>query len=327
MQIVSPTKVFDNLLANNNNNYVLPQPIIEQIAVLFDCIGFSNNTQNTYVNQYNAAPTHKPAPTEYDGRANFLKQQARKQQPPAWKTKPAFAVTKFALLDENENNIDELRIELNKITEKTLDTRISKIIELLNTIIETSSNNSDDNAIPPYINDAFTMFFETAITNKNPVLYANFFKIIYENFKDFMSTFMQQTYNAYVASFNNIVDVPESDYNDFCDFTAANARRKNISALFAKIAVSNFIEGWNKDFMETLLTNLFTQVIEKVEIKQKQKEVEEITENIVMLITSLGTFIDKTVYTHFVENINSMKPAEKPGLTSRTKFKYMDLRA
>ncbi len=327
MQIVSPTKIFDNLLANNNNNYVLPENVIDQIAVLFECIGFSNNTQNTYVNQYNSAPTHKAAPSEHDGRANYLKQQARKQQQaPTWKTKPAFSVTKFALLDENENNIDELRIELNKITDKTLETRITKIINLLNTIIETSSNHSDDAALPQYINDAFTMFFETAATNKNPVLYAKFFKLIYENFKDYTSTFMQQAYNSYITSFNNIVDVPESNYNEFCDFTAANTRRKNISALFAQIALSNFIEGWDKNFMEKLLTTLFNQVIEKVEIKQKQKEVEEITENIVILITSLGTFIEKTVYAHFVENINGMKPAEKPGLSSRTKFKYMDLR-
>jgi flagellin-specific chaperone FliS len=326
MQIVSPTKTFDNLIANNNNNYALPEDVIDRITVLFDNIGFSTNTQNTYVNQYNAAP--KAAPLEHDGRANYMKQQARKQNKTSWKTKPAFTVTKFALLDESENIIDELRIELNKINDKTIETRMSTIIQLLNNLLETASDNSDsdDNVLPPRLNDAFNMFFETAVTNKNPSLYAKFFQELHKQFADYVLTFVTSTYNAYIASFDNIVDVSETNYNEYCDFTAANIRRKNISALFAQIAVAGFLPGWDKEYMENLVSTLFTQVTSKVERKQKQKEVEEITDNIVTLFASLGTFIDKSRWTQVIESINQMKPSEKPGLTSRTKFKYMDLR-
>lgn len=334
MQIVSPTKVFDNLIANNNNNYVLPDDVIDRISILFDSIGFTSNTPNTYVNQFNSAPTNKPnAPTEYDGRNNYLKQQARKQQQQqqqtpskSWKAKPTFAVTKFALLDESETIIDNLRAELNKLNSKTFDTRTSNIINLLNELIETCSDSSDDNELPARINDAFTMFFETAVNNKNPTLYVKFFAKLYEVFSEQVSMFLNNSYNTYLTSFDNIVDVSESDYNEFCDFTAANMRRKGVSELFANIVINGFMPNWNEDFMNNLLNNLFEQVIAKVELKTKQKEVEEITENIVVLFTSLATFIKKGRFLHYIETLNNMKPSDKPGLTSRTKFKYMDLR-
>jgi hypothetical protein len=332
-QIVSPIKVFENLLVSNNNNYVLPDDTMERIVTLFDQIGFSSNTPNTYVNQYNAAPTtHKSVAQEHDGRAIFLKQQARKQQQQqqkkSWNAKPAFSVTKFALLDEGDNIIDDLRIELNKINDKTLDTRMPKILELLNNLLETCSDNSDDsNPVPAKLNDAFTMFFQTVVLNKNPALYAKFFELVYAQLTDQVSAFMQKVFQTYVDEFHTINDVSETNYNDFCDFTADNLRRKNISAFFAHVVMNGFLPEWNRDFIVNHINNLFTQVIEKVEFKAKQKEVEEITENIVVLITSLGTFIDKATFMPFIEQINAIKPGEKPGLTSRTKFKYMDLQA
>lgn len=326
MQIVSPTKTFDTLIANNNNGYVLPDDVTDRITQLFDQIGFSSNTPNTFVNQYNATPVYKSSPQEHDGRANFLKQQARKQKPQnSWKEKPAFAVTKFALLDESENIIDNLRTELNKINDKTLETRMQNIINLLNDLLETSSNDSSgENA---GFNNALTMFFETAISNKNPTLYANFYSLLYAEFSEPVTQFLDKTYQAYIASFENITNVSETNYDEYCDFTAANLRRKNISCFIAKATLKGFMPNWNTNFVCNLLTSLFQQVIEKVEYKAKQKEVEEITENIVALFAALGTFIQRDSFDTYIQQVNAMKPGDKPGLTSRTKFKYMDLKS
>lgn len=329
-QIVSPIKVFENLLSNNNNNYVLSDDTIDRITELFDKIGYSSNTQNTYVNQYNAAPaTHKPVAKEHDGREIFLKQQARKQQQQkkSWNAKPAFSVTKFAILDAGDNIIDDLRIELNKINDKTLETRMPKILELLNNLLETCSDNSDDNHMPEKLNDAFTMFFQTAIVNKNLALYAQVFSLVHAQYADYISEYMQKAYQSYINEFDKINDVSESNYNEYCDFTSDNLKRKNVSAFIAHIVMNGFLPNWNKDFILNHIKNLFQQVITKVELKAKQKEVEEITENIVVLISTLGTFIDKADFMPFIEQINAFKPGEKPGLTSRTKFKYMDLQA
>ena len=68
--------------------------------------------------------------------------------------------------------------------------------------------------------------------------------------------------------------------------------------------------------------DLLTHIFEIVENAEKQKEVEEITENIVI------------IFSHFVKELKEQfkpifeklaSPEKKPGLSSRTKFKYMDL--
>jgi hypothetical protein len=56
----------------------------------------------------------------------------------------------------------------------------------------------------------------------------------------------------------------------------------------------------------------------------KQKEVEEITENIVIVFSHFEKEF-KADFKPSCETIVAFKTGEKPGLTSRTKFKYMDM--
>ena len=77
--------------------------------------------------------------------------------------------------------------------------------------------------------------------------------------------------------------------------------------------------------MTNMLTDLLDQVCIKIEDKTKHKEVEEITENIVVIFAGLGKLVDKSQYLSKMQTISGYKSGEKPGLTSRTKFKYMDL--
>ena len=88
------TKKFEELTNTGNNGYSLPIQVLATIRSLCEEIGCSDDTQNTYVNQYNAnvgassahASGAHAKPKEYDGRANFTKQQARKNAA-EWKQK------------------------------------------------------------------------------------------------------------------------------------------------------------------------------------------------------------------------------------------------
>jgi hypothetical protein len=70
-----------------------------------------------------------------------------------------------------------------------------------------------------------------------------------------------------------------------------------------------------------ITSDLLTHVLESVDSVEKQKEVEEITENIVIIFSHF----DKELKEQFKPLFEQLASTKKPGLTSRTRFKYMDL--
>ncbi len=120
----------------------------------------------------------------------------------------------------------------------------------------------------------------------------------------------------------NIVDVnANDDYDAFCDFTAKNNSRKNITNLLCEIAKSGEYENIQISNILKITSDLLTHVLESVELVEKQKEVEEITENIVIIFSHF----DKELKEQFKPSFEQLSNTKKPGLTSRTRFKYMDL--
>ena len=140
-----------------------------------------------------------------------------------------------------------------------------------------------------------------------------------------MQEFMDNKLNNHNDSMTGIVDVSEANYDEFCEFTLKNTNRKNASALFCEIAKANAIPSITIEHMDTLFDRLLEQVICNIETKSKQKEVDETTENLVVMFASLGKHMDKSKYVDRFKTISGYKTGEKPGLSSRAKFKYMDL--
>jgi hypothetical protein len=322
-------KQFDDLAINGNNGYVLPETILTIIQSMCEKIGYSDETQNTYVNQYNASTTTtttytKPAPKEYDGRANFIKQNARKNgSENGWKTKPTFNVTKFALVDNTQVLINEIRSDMNKISEKNVDAKLETLRNHIDEIVDSTNDDEDD--LAEKMNKLFDIVFSTSVANKLPIVYAKVFKTIHEKQPKLITEFIVEKLARQMDSMNNIVDVSETNYDEFCEYTAKNLSRKNTSALFCEIAKCDCIPQITVQSMTNMLTELLDQVCIKIEDKTKQKEVEEITENIVVIFAGLGKLVDKSQYLSKMQTISGYKSGEKPGLTSRTKFKYMDL--
>lgn len=93
---------FDELSKTGNNGYSLPDPILAKIKMLCSEIGYVDDRQNTYVNQYNAnVVTHikKDVAAAGADSTNSVKPPGKKIGGGDWKAKPTFNVTKFASLD------------------------------------------------------------------------------------------------------------------------------------------------------------------------------------------------------------------------------------
>lgn len=344
--------VFNELQANNT--YVLPDSVLDIIHKLCIEIGYDSSSTPTYVNQYNAASAAAagqksgPAPAKvvYDGRANYLRQQARKLESGNsgsggnsnsnrtnnknngngndWKTKQKFSITKFAALDATAEILSEIRSELNKVSDKNWEARTDAVFKHINAMCDACEldGSDEDEAIA----DAFAVVFNAAVLNKSPATYAKIFEKLHAKYSKQIGSFIDAKWQEYKESMQGIVDVSETDYDAFCAFNTANTARKNKSALFAEIAKLEFIEDNMMDRMKEAISGLLQQVVAEIEYREKSKQVEEITENIMVLFQTLGNSIDKAPYMPTVAQLAAYKNGDKPGLSSRTRFKYADIK-
>lgn len=328
---------FDELSKTGNNGYSLPDPILTKIQLLCSEIGYVDDRQNTYVNQYNAnVVTHvKKDPTISGGGGGGGIPSAsgggggdsmpRKKIGGSgdWKAKPAFNVTKFAALDNSQILINEIRSDMNKITEKNVDSKLETMHTNIDEIIDSTDGDQDD--LKEKMDKLFDVVFNASVTNKLPAIYARVFETIAAKQSNLAEEFIQVKLDNYLKSMDGIVDVSERNYDEFCEFTAKNAARKNISALFCEIAKRGSIAALPFERIDILFESLLSKVIEDIEHKPKQKGADEITENIVVIFVNLGKLLNASKYMDRLRTLATYKNGEKPGLSSRAKFKFADL--
>jgi hypothetical protein len=189
-----------------------------------------------------------------------------------------------------------------------------------------SDNDSDgNNEQPSKITKIMDVIYASSVNNKLPLLYSRAYETVYEMYPEEVGAFIEDKLKKHSESMENIIDVSEKDYDKFCEFNLENNTRKNFTTLLCEIAKQGKISTVPIDRITGMLSNLLEQVLAKIDHKIKQKEVEEITENIVLIFASLGKLVEKEKYLPSIQTIVGYKSGEKPGLSSRTKFKYMDL--
>lgn len=318
-------KSFDDIMFNQNNGYVLPDHVLSAIQVLCAEIGYTGSTPNTYVNQYNANVPEKPKTK--DEWNNNKKPANRNASGNDWKVKSGFAITKFAALDDSQQLINEIRTDMNKLSDKNLLAKLENLKKHVNEIMDLSDSESEDGNTET--TNKFTKIMNVihlaSVNNKLPLLYSQVYETMFSEYPAEVAAFINAKIEKHLESMTNIIDVSEKDYDRFCEFNLENTSRKNTTALLCEIAKRAKIDIVSIDRMSVMVANLLEQVLAKMEHKIKQKEVEEITENVVIIFTSLGKLVEKEKYLPFIQTIVGYKSGEKPGLSSRTKFKYMDL--
>lgn len=318
---------FDELSKTGNNGYSLPDPILTKIKMLCSEIGYVDDRQNTYVNQYNAnVVTHVKKDAANSGSIGIPSVDSaprKKMGGGDWKAKPTFNVTKFAALDNSQILINEIRSDMNKITEKNVDSKLETMHANIDEIIDSTDGDQDD--LKEKMDKLFDVVFNASVTNKLPAIYARVFETIAAKQSTLAEEFIQAKLDNYLKSMEGIVDVSERNYDEFCEFTAKNAARKNISALFCEIAKRGSIAALPLDRIDVLFESLLSKVIADIEDKPKQKGADEITENIVVIFVNLGKLLDTSKYMDRLRSLATYKNGEKPGLSSRAKFKFADL--
>jgi len=219
-----------------------------------------------------------------------------------------------------EKQLSDLRSALNKLSTKTYDTLKIKIVEQVKEIMD---EDRDEN-----VQKIVEFIFETAISNKfYSELYSQLYKELidlFDVFKDVIDPFLKQ----YMDSIHTICIVDQNeDYNGFCENNKKNEKRKATTVFMANLLKHEVITETVVMDMIIAMQELSEKYIEE---ENRKTEVEEITENLFLLITSSPSSLKTAnLWTAKIEpdirKFASYKSKDKASLSNRVVFKYMDI--
>jgi mannose-6-phosphate isomerase class I len=233
-----------------------------------------------------------------------------------WEHMKAFKPT--VIIENKEGSMNEIRICLNKISNKNYETNKTRIITLMESLIE----NKDE------LEKIANNIFDIASTNKFfSEIYAELYKSLIEKFsifRDVLNSFLEK----FTDSIKNIQYIDQKDnYDAFCKYNKMNDSRKATSVFIVNLVKKNVLE---KDFLSKIIIEIQSFLLENIDIENKINEIDEITENIFLLVTESHEFmkINEDWNSNIINNIKKLsilKVKEKKSLSSRAIFKYMDI--
>ena len=298
-------------------DYKLSETITNIIANLSNELGvtFKENTKSNNIQEEYTGENKKYSKRNFGNKR--VKPVVDEEQ---WEKIKAFKSTQIEQKEGIEKLINDVRVCLNKISNKNYETQRDAIIQYIKEIIENKETDTELFKIKKSI-------FEIASTNK---FYSELYALLY---KDLINTFecfkenIEPFINEYIDSIQNINYVdPKVDYDKYCDYNKENDKRKAMSAFIVNLSKNDIVE---KNTVINKIIYLEELVLNYCDIENKTNEVEEITENLFILITkSLSMLVNESNWEIVINNIKQlaqMKTKEHKSLSSRSLFKYMDI--
>jgi hypothetical protein len=219
-----------------------------------------------------------------------------------------------------EQWISDIRGALNKISIKNYDTNSNIIVEKLREINGSESTSEED------IKNVAVNIFEIASTNKFfSEIYANLYKRLMDEFHDMFSSILDVCIQGFTEKIKSIQYVDQNtNYDEFCKYNKENDKRKATSVFITNLVKAGVIP------MSTaiwLINELHDVLVIYMKESGKLNEVEEITENIFLLLTSYNEILRESAVDlkMHIQSLAELKPKELPSISSRAIFKYIDI--
>jgi len=309
--------------------YSLPETVLQIISNLeidlnLPCISASSSSSG----YDNARRSSVGGGGGGGNKRRHISQSTLRRMEDQWEPLPKLKATVIPIAREGiDKLLSELRNHLNKISTKTYENLKTNI---MNTIREIMGNYGDEKTEEQVVDiqKIVNFIFETGCANKfYSELYANLYKELieaYPIFQEVIGPFIEK----YIESIHEVKVVDQNkDYDGFCENNKKNDKRRATSTFIMNLYANGILDA-------AVILDIFSQfqtiAIGYIEDASKTSEVEEITENIFLMV-SMGAILlkDEPVWKSTVlPNIHmfaSFKMKEKPGLSSRTIFKYKDL--
>ena len=254
-----------------------------------------------------------------------------------WESIRTFQTTKIEQKIGIDNDIDQIRLLLNKLTDRTFLDMREKIIEKIDKITSLENNLEQENRSEEDYKKVGNMIYETASTNKfYSKIFADLFAELISRYV-WLKEIFDDKYNNIMEQYNNIQYIdPDEDYDKFCDMNKVNERRKAVTSFFVNLSLNGLIE---KKYIVKILKDLLEIVMNLIVEQNRKNEVDELTENIAILfnkdiIDSVVNLADYNESEYLINNktiietitaLAKCKAKDYVSLSNKAIFKCMDL--
>ena len=267
------------------------------------------------------APNYQKTPV-FKRRHQYNKKTQKKENISAsdWETIRNFKKTTLNKNTGTEAQMDKIRSNLNKLTDKTYKIVLEDIVCIMKEI-----KKEDDATAFENIGVAI---FEIGSFNKFWAgLYARLYKDLINTFP-FMKDICIKNFKSFKDLFTivNYVDAGE-DYNLFCEYNKENEKRRALSNFFVICAGYDIID---KQEMKNIIVGFINQIEDEIKQENKINHVEELVQNISLMVLSGRQFLEESQdYKKICDSIDrfsTLNHKDYPSLTSKVVFKFMDIK-
>ncbi len=221
--------------------------------------------------------------------------------------------------------IENIRLQLNKLTDKNYTDILNKICDSINKLIENNTSSEEMSKLS-------TIIFELATNNRfYSKIYADLYSELITKYKEIRDTF-EKNFNSFTELFANIEYVDANvNYDKFCENNKKNEKRRSLAAFYVNLMINGVV---SKVQLMNITRDLLAQIYEFISIENKKNEVDELTEIIAILYKKEIYEDDEgddyeqiNGYTinEIIERIASSKVKDYKSLTNKSLFKFMDL--
>ena len=313
-----------NQIIFNGFDFKLPEQTLEIISNLALQVG-SPDYVKTPVFQKRENPLKTDAPPSKDFKKSKRGKAVEVINDDDWNAIKTFQATKIEEKKGIELDIDNIRVNLNKLTDKNYIDIQNKIVEIINKLIENSITNEEMSRVSYSI-------FDIASTNRfYSKIYADLYSDLSTKYKILMDVF-ETNLDKFTDLFNTIEYIdPKDNYDKFCEINKTNEKRKALGAFYINLMINGII---SKKQIMTITRNLLSQIHAFISVDGKKNEVDELTE-IISILYKKDIYadddgedydlIDGYTISEIIEHIGKSKVKDYKSLTNKALFRFMDL--
>jgi len=295
------------------NDYTLPTAVINVVSNLVSILNINVATPTTTVK----SPTNAARPVR--------RTKAVRDMESEWKKPEPFKSTETVQYVGFDKKIADIRTCLNKLSAKNYVLQRDNIYGHIDIILngEEGVSLSDDNT-----SQIANCIFDIASKNSfYSELYASLYKELIEKYTFFVNT-VDSSIENYIQSVDGIrYENSDVDYNLHCLINKENDSRKSLLTFILMLVRNNVLDLTVVDRVISYLDKL---ILSNIDDKSRVDINNELVENYLIIITntmpsifSLETW--SKIHARIVE-YTTYSPKDHPGLSSRAKFKFMDMK-
>ena len=245
-----------------------------------------------------------------------------------WEAIRTFQATEIKKKEGIDASIDQIRKQLNKMTDKTYDILIENIKTEIKKII-------NDDCLVPVLSDELLVelnkvgnaIFGIASGNKfYSEMYAKLYKELMDQFC-FMKVIFRQNFEEFSSLFKKVEYCsPNDDYDKFCENNKVNEKRRAISSFYINLMKHGVVE---EDDIINIIIELQRDIERMLDEENQKNIVEELSEVIYILVTNTFQELNNhELWDDIVSSVSrvaKLKVKMKPSISNKTIFKYMDI--